>query len=54
MNSSAQKILGINTRFGSLYYKGLTEVVFRSNISFMDYDALIIDTSSLVLNYNAD
>ena len=51
MASNAQEILGLNTRFKSLKYKGLTEFDFRSDISFLDYDAIIIDTSSLARRY---
>ena len=51
MASNAQEILGLNTRFELLKYKGLTEVDFRSDISFLDYDAIIIDTSSLARRY---
>lgn len=47
-----QTILGVNTRFGSLEYKGLTECDFDSGISFLDYDAVIIDTQSIVDRYN--
>ena len=47
-----QTILGVNTRFGSLEYNGLTECNFDSGISFLDYDAVIIDTQSIVDRYN--
>jgi hypothetical protein len=52
MTSVAQSILGVNTRFGALDYKGLTECNFDSITSFMDYDAVIIDTESLAEKFN--
>ena len=54
MASNAQEILGVNTQFESLNYKGLTEVEFRSNISFLDYDAVVIDTSFLAGRYETE
>ena len=54
MSEAAQKILGINTCFSSLKYKGLTNDVFGSNTAFMDYDAIIIDTSYLAEDYDKD
>ena len=54
MSENTQKILGINTCFSSLKYKGLTNDIFGSNTAFMDYDAIIIDTSYLAENYDKD
>ena len=47
MSSCTQTILGINTHFGTIKYKGLTESYFNTTTSFMDYDAVIIGTGSL-------
>lgn len=54
MASNAQEILGLNTRFESLNYNGFTETGFRSNLSFLDYDAVVINTSHLGYRYYAD
>lgn len=54
MASTAQEILGLNTRFESLNYNGFTETGFRSNLSFLDYDAVVINTSHLGYGYHAD
>lgn len=54
MISNTQKILGINTDFDSLNYKGFVENSFRHATSFMDYDAVIIDTSYLGNKYGED
>ena len=54
MVAPVQEILGVNTSFQSLKYKGLTEVGFRSNTSFLDYDAIVIDTSNLAARYETD
>lgn len=54
MNSNSQSILGINISFDPINYKGFIRDEFRSAISFMDYDAVVIDTSYLALNYEAD
>lgn len=51
MASNAQKILGIGTPFYSLDYIGFTDVDFHSATSFMDYDAVVINTRSLALEY---
>ena len=51
MASKAQEILGIGTLFYSLDYLGLTDVDFHSATSFMDYDAVVINTRSLALEY---
>ena len=53
MASTAQEILGLNTRFESLNYNGFTETGFRSNLSFLDYDAIVINTRSLATRYEA-
>lgn len=54
MTSNTQEFLGLNTRFGSLKYKGFTEVYFRSNVSFLDYDAIVISTRSLATRYGTE
>lgn len=54
MKSNTQNILGINTFFNTLKYKGFTNDDFRSATSFLDYDAIIIDTSYLSHNYGED
>ena len=54
MNSNPPSILGVNTFFDSLEYKNFTETEFRSSISFMDYDVVIIDTCNLAHNYQED
>ena len=51
MTSGTQTILGVNTSFGSLKYKDFEECVFDSTTSFMDYDAVVIDTESLARHY---
>lgn len=51
MTSGTQSLLGVNTRFGTLDYKGLTECYFDSITSFMDYDAVIIDTETLATKF---
>ena len=51
---NTQKILGINTSFSSIKYEGFVNDDIRSSISFMDYDAVIIDTSYLAENYGVD
>ena len=54
MSSNTQRILGINTFFDSISYKGFVNDSFRSHISFMDFDAVIIDTCCLAHEYEAD
>ena len=54
MSCNDLKILGINTIFNSLNYKGFVKDEFRSNTSFLDYDAVIIDTRSLAMKYERD
>ncbi|MBQ7789132.1 MAG: hypothetical protein IJ398_05710 [Clostridia bacterium] len=54
MDSNKQKILAINTSFDSIHYDGLVYDEFRSATSFLDYDAIIIDTSHLAHNYGVD
>ena len=54
MTSNGQKILGLNTCFGSLNYKGFINDSFRTSTSFMDYDAVVIDTSFLAHEYHED
>ncbi len=52
MTSNKQEVLGINTKFGALKYKGFTERYFDSVTSFMDYDAVIIDTGYLAHHFD--
>lgn len=54
MGSNTQNILGINTCFDTIEYDGFTSDDFRSTTSFMDYDAVIVDTSYLSQSYRAD
>ena len=54
MISNTTNILGINTIFESINYDGFTHDEFRSATSFMDYDAVLIDTSYLAQHYEAD
>lgn len=54
MTSNNQKFLGLNTNFGSLNYKGFVNDSFRTSVSFLDYDAVVIDTSYLATNYHED
>ncbi len=54
MIANTTNILGINTPFGSMNYKGFIHNNFRSATSFMDYDAVLIDTSYLARHYEAD
>ena len=54
MISNTPSILGLNTIFGSIDYKGFTHDEFRSSVSFMDYDAIVIDTSYLANDYTED
>lgn len=54
MGSNTQNILGINTCFDTIEYEGFTNNDFRSPISYMDYDAIIIDTSFLAQRYEED
>lgn len=54
MEANTQQILGINTNFESLHYKGLVNSDFRSTMSFMDYDAVVIDTSYIDARYGVD
>ena len=54
MGSNTQNILGINTYFDTIGYEGFTNVDFRSTTSFMDYDAILIDTGYLAYRYGVD
>lgn len=54
MGSNTQNILGINTCFDTIEYDGFKNDYFRSSVSFMDYDAVIIDTSYLSQKYGTD
>ena len=54
MKSAPQKILGINTPFELIEYSGFVESDFRSSTSFLDYDAVVINTSFLATEYDAD
>lgn len=51
MNPNKPKILGINTGFNSIDYDGFIKASFRDPTSFMDYDAILIDTSFLAQEY---
>lgn len=51
MASGTQEMLGIDTPFYALNYKGFTDVDFHSTTSFMDYDAVVINARSLALDY---
>ena len=51
MEEIGQRILGINTLFEYIDYHGLVCESFRSAISFLDYDAVIIDTQSILNEY---
>lgn len=48
------RILGLNTNFESIGYKGLINDSFRSSTSFMDYDAVVIDTRNLSNMYKTE
>ncbi|MBQ3202265.1 MAG: hypothetical protein IJB36_01325 [Clostridia bacterium] len=54
MTQTNRKFLGINTNFDSLHYPGFTDMPFKTAISFMDYDAIVIDSSHLAYEYPAD
>lgn len=54
MSETKQKILGINTCFSNFEYDGLISDDFGSRTSFMDYDAVIIDSSYLAELYDED
>lgn len=49
-----QKILGLNTEFQSLNFKGFEEDRFSSSISLLDYDAVVISTHYIVNDYDYD
>lgn len=46
-----KNIIGINTSFESLQYDGFEETDFSSSVSLLDYDAVVIDTSFIIMNY---
>lgn len=54
MKTKKQRLLGLNTDFRILNYPGLTCESFSEAVSFLDYDAVIIDTKDLVDEYIAD
>lgn len=54
MKSKQLRLLGLNTQFGSLKYPGFTDESLSEAISFLDYDAVIIDTRDLAGEYMAD
>lgn len=54
MISDTCQILELNTVFGSLSYKGLVHDKFRTTTSFLDYDAVLIDTCLLSHSYGTD
>lgn len=51
---SNKKIIGLNTQFGTIDYDGFEELEFCSTFSMLDYDAVVIDTTNISLNYNSD
>ncbi len=51
MVSNNPKILELDTVFCSLNYKGLVHDNFRTTTSFLDYDAVLIDTGFLSHRY---
>lgn len=51
MSKPCRKIIGLNTSFDSLKYRGFTENCFQSTISLFDYDAVIIDTGYISKSY---
>ena len=51
---SNKKIIGLNTKFGSLKYEGFFEGRFRASISLLDYDAVVIDVGCLAESYPKD
>jgi hypothetical protein len=51
MKTKKQRLLGLNTQFDFLNYPGLTCESFSEAISFLDYDAVIIDTKDLADEY---
>ena len=51
MVSDTPKILELDTVFSSLNYKGLVHDNFRTTTSFLDYDAVLIDTGLLSHRY---
>ena len=52
--NNKQTILGINTYFEPLDYSGLNECAISEHISYMDYDAIIIDTENLTGCYKEE
>lgn len=52
--SNKSKILGLNTNFEYLSYDGFTEDKFRTALSLLDYDAVVINASDLAGCYNSD
>lgn len=46
-----QRLIGINTAFESLNYKGFEEKYWSATISLLDYDAVIISTDYLSAHY---
>lgn len=49
-----RRMLGVNTEFNSLKYPNLTEAHFRSSISLLDYDMVIINASGIIDLYYED
>ena len=45
------KVLGINTNLWRKSATWLDEFDFDSSVSFSDYDAVIIDTGNILINY---
>lgn len=51
---SNQKMIAVNTDFDSLKNTNIDEISFTARTSYLDYDAVIIDTNKITSNYNFD
>lgn len=49
-----KQYLGINTNFDDLQIKNYTEIDFRTSLSILDYDAVIIETSWIPHTYSTE
>lgn len=47
-----QHILGINTSFAGLKYEGFTEYSFSTPVSYLDYDAVLINADVICYSYD--
>ena len=54
MGEKEQRILGVNTQFEDINYPGLVCESFRTAISFLDYDTVLIDARSISDEYEKD